>query len=108
MWLLCCDCDIVCLVMEDPGAPKPVGPIMTPAIGPALEVSCLKTTITLYPIGRPVRATITLYPIGRPVRATITLYPIGRPVRATITLYPIGRPVRAKKINIVLFSLVTL
>ena len=24
--------------MEDPGAPKPVGPIMTPAIGPALEV----------------------------------------------------------------------
>ena len=50
-------------------------------------------TITLYPIGRPVRATITLYPIGRPVRATITLYPIGRPVRATITLYPKGRPV---------------
>ena len=41
-------------------------------------------TITLYPIGRPVRATITLYPIGRPVRATITLYPIGRPVRATV------------------------
>ena len=38
------------------------------------------------------RATITLYPIGRPVRTTITLYPIGRPVRATITytLYPIG------------------
>ena len=36
-------------------------------------------------------ATITLYPIGRPVRATITLYPIRRPVRATITLYPIGR-----------------
>ena len=54
-----------------------------------------RPTITLYPIGRPVRATITLYPIGRPIRATITLYPIGRPVRATITLYPIGRPVRA-------------
>ena len=51
----------------------------------------LLPTITLYPIGRPVRATITLYPIGRPVRATITLYPIGRPVRVTITLYPIGR-----------------
>ena len=45
------------------------------------------TTVTLYPIGRPVRATITLYPIGRPVRAAITLYPIGRPVRAIITLY---------------------
>ena len=56
----------------------------------ALTLSCKRTTITLYPIGRPVRATITLYPIGRPVRATITLYPIGRPVRATITLYPIG------------------
>ena len=42
--------------------------------------------VTLYPIGRTVRATITLYPIGRPVRATITLYPIGRPVRATVTL----------------------
>ena len=55
----------------------------------------VKATVTLYPIGRPVRATITLYPIGRPVRATITLYPIGRPVKATITLYPIGRPVRA-------------
>ena len=55
----------------------------------------IRATITLYPIGGPVRATITLYPIGRPVRATITLYPIGRPVRATITLYPIGRPVRA-------------
>ena len=40
-------------------------------------------TITVYPIGRPVRATITLYPIGRPARATITLYPIGRSVRAT-------------------------
>ena len=25
------------------------------------------------------------------LRVTITLYPIGRPVRATITLYPIGR-----------------
>ena len=47
-------------------------------------------TITLYPIGRPVRATITLYPIGRPVNATITLYFIGRLVKATITLYPIG------------------
>ena len=45
------------------------------------------------PVGRPVRVTITLYPIGRTVRAS-TLYPIGRPVRATITLYPIGRPVR--------------
>ena len=54
----------------------------------------VRATITLYPIGRPVRATITLYPIGRPVRATITQYPIGRPVRATITLYPIGRPAR--------------
>ena len=48
-----------------------------------------RTTITLYPVGRPVRATITLYPIGRPIRATITLYPIWRPVRAIITLYPI-------------------
>ena len=55
----------------------------------------VRATITLYPIGRPVRAIITPYPIGRPVRATITLYPIGRPVRPTITLYPIGRPVRA-------------
>ena len=44
--------------MEDPGAPKPVGPIMTPAIGPALEVSQLEL---LYPIGRPVRATIIHY-----------------------------------------------
>ena len=50
-----------------------------------------RIAITLYPIGRPVRATITLYPIGRPVRATITLYPTGRPVRAIITLYPIAR-----------------
>ena len=57
--------------------------------------SIFRVTITLYPIGIPVRATITLYPIGRPVRAAIKLYPIGRPVRATITLYPIGRPVRA-------------
>ena len=60
-----------------------------------LRISCVKATITLYPIGRLVRATITLYPTGRPVRAIITLYPIGRPVRTTITLYPIGRPVRA-------------
>jgi len=28
----------LCVVSEDPGAPKPVGPIMTPAVGPALEV----------------------------------------------------------------------
>ena len=26
-----------------------------------LRISCVKATITLYPIGRPVRATITLY-----------------------------------------------
>ena len=38
----------------------------------------------------PVKATITLYPLGRPVRATVTLY--RRPVRATITLSHIGRP----------------
>ena len=44
----------------------------------------------LYPIWR---SAITLYPIGKSVKATITLYPIGRPVRATITLYPIGRPI---------------
>ena len=31
---------------------------------------------------------------AKKVSGTITLYPIGRPVRATITLYPIGRPVR--------------
>ena len=31
-------CFKFCLVVEDPGAPKPVGPIMTPAIGSALEV----------------------------------------------------------------------
>ena len=58
----------------------------------------VKATITLRPVRatitlRPVRATITLYPLVRPVRATITLYPLARPVRATITLYPIGRPV---------------
>ena len=46
--------------------------------------------LTLYPIGRPVRATIILYPIGRPVRATITLYPIGRSVQG---LYHIGREI---------------
>ena len=65
--------------------------------------------ITLYPIGRLVRATITLYPIGRPVRATITLYPIGRPVRATITLYLIGRPLQIATIiarNIVIGSII--
>ena len=52
----------------------------------------LELPVTLYPIGRPVRATVTLYHYSvRPVRATVTLYPIGRPVRATVyLLYPIG------------------
>ena len=62
--------------------------IISVLLGGLLEVA----TITLYPIGRPVRAIITLYPIGRPA---ITMYPMGRPIKATITLYPIGRPVRA-------------
>ena len=32
---------------EDPGAPKPVGPTMTPAIGPALEVCvCMYSVCT--------------------------------------------------------------
>ena len=32
--------------------------------------------------------------IGKPVKTTVTLYPIGRPVRAldTITLYHVGKP----------------
>ena len=39
-----------------------------------LTLSCKRTTITLYPIGRPVRAIITLYPI-RSITATIPAWP---------------------------------